>query len=869
MVMSQSDDSGSAPTARGTGRATPLAEPLDLDLHRTLTHGEAASRLHPLLASALARLPSGRQVFRGVPFDLGPATPSTGRWVLVDRPRSIPLDAVAASHLVVAHLCDVWRDVDGSRPEAIPPGHVTPIGQPLAVYTVEARDGRHVTRTVRRRFEVNDGILGWGSVAFASVSHLDNEPLDWRGPHDRQTPGRYAAPGQSGALTIMPGKYGGNLVGVSDLVPSASDDAFLWLWTVPLGAAFAPVALHVEPLAGGPGGDVLIAGVTLFRGTGDPLRRGPRATLLLEAGAGEPSIDLGTVIRTRRAPARPAADPTLIGWGGPHVGDEPAPDGPRLLDLDAAPDAVLDLGGWTVAPSAMRPGEPVRRPDGPAIELLPSPVIPVEVTVRDAASGQPVPARVRFTAADGRYLPPDSHRDEVNRGFLEDQGGDLILGAVEYAYVPGTFSIRLPRGRVQVEAIAGFERRPVRTVVEVGPATGRIDLVLDRVADLRADGWVQADGHVHFLAPSTALLQAAAEDVDVVNVLATQWGDLFTGISDLPWGSFAPTPGRPIVAMGTENRQNILGHLALLGARRPTLPLATAGPPEGRLGGVLEVLMADWADRCRAEGGLVVGAHFPLPYAEIAADIVTGRIDALEAQAFAPGLDDPMILEWYRYLRLGYRLPIVGGTDKMSAEVPVGAVRTYARLAPGAGLSFEAWADAVRAGRTFATSGPLLSLSVEGREPGGTVALWSPGRVAVRAVATAAQPVIGCVELVLDGRVVAATSTDAPATGLTLDEEVEVRSSGWLAARARSPYQIESVFTTSMAAHTSPVYLDVEGRPAVLPPEDAAVVEQVITGARTWVAEIAAVASADERARMTAVLDGALARLAARLRGER
>ncbi len=868
-MRSQSDDSGSTVTARSARRTTALAEPLALDAHRTLTASDARGRLHPLLAGALSRLPSGRQGFRGVPFDLGPADPSAARWIHVDGHRTIPIDAaLPASHLVVAHLCDVWRDRDGYRPEAIPPGQVMPVGQPLAVYDVEAHDGRHLVRTVRRRFEVNDGILGWGSVAFASVSHLENEPLDWRGPHDRQMAGRYAAAGQSGALTILPGKYGGNLVGVSDLVPSPTDDAFLWLWALPLDTAFVPLALHIEPLAEQPGGDVLIAGLTLFRGTADPLRRSPRDTLLVEGGAGEPSLDLGTLIRTRPAPSR-AATSGPIGWGAPRGAGGLAPSAPRLLDLDAAADAVLDLGGWAVALSALRPGEVLRSPAGPAIELLPSPTVPVEVTVRDGQSGRPVPARVRFTAADGRYLPPDNHRDEVNPGFLEDQGGDLILGSVEYAYVPGTFSIHLPRGQVHVEAVAGFERRPVQIAVEVGPGTRSLDLVLDRAADLRARGWVQADGHVHFLAPSTALLQAAAEDLDLVHVLATQWGDLFTGISDLPWGTSTPAPGRPMVVMGTENRQNVLGHLALLGARRPTQPLATAGPPEGRLGGALEVLMADWADRCRADGGLVVGAHFPLPYAEVAADIVTGRIDALEAQALAPGLDDPMILEWYRYLRLGYRLPVVGGTDKMSAEVPVGAVRTYARLAPDDALSFESWARAVRAGRTYVTSGPLLALFVDGCEPGETLALPAAGRVSVRAVATAAQPMIGALELVLDGRVIAAVSPASPAAELVIVEEIEVRASGWLAARARSPYQIESAFTTSMAAHTSPVYLDVAGRPAAPPHDDAAVVEQIITGARTWVAEVAAVASQDDRARMTAVLDGALARLAARMRGER
>ena len=262
-------------------------------------------------------------------------------------------------------------------------------------------------------------------------------------------------------------------------------------------------------------------------------------------------------------------------------------------------------------------------------------------------------------------------------------------------------------------------------------------------------------------------------------------------MTDLPWGSMADPSGRRIVVVGTENRQNMLGHLALLGARRPTRPFASGGPPEGRMAGALDVLLADWADRCRAAGGLVVAAHFPLPYAEIAADIVAGKIDAIETQALSPGLDDPSVLEWYRFLNLGYRLPIVAGTDKMSSEVPIGAVRTYGHLLPDEPLTFEAWADAVRAGRTFVTSGPILELTVDGHEPGDVIGLGSAARLEVTARARAAQPVVTDLELVVNGRVVAATS--APTGGsseLTLHDRVEIQAGAWIAARSRSQHQI-------------------------------------------------------------------------------
>ena len=846
------------------GRPSPLARSVDLDPFRNATDHQVAARFHVQYASALARLPAGRQVFHGLPFDLGPG-PAARRWILVDGATTIDLTGGGtASHVVVAHLCDTWRDDAGARPHGLAVGHVVPVGEPLARYTVVDRAGRSWSRIIRRRFEVNDGILGWGSTAFASVAHIENEVADWRGPHSAQGPGRYASAGHSGSLTIMPGTYGANQTGMSDFVPSPSDDALLWLHAIELEAGAEPVGLHLEPLAEGrPGSDIIVGAVTLYRGSANPLARGPRFQVRVEGLAGRsPEVDLGTIIRTLPAPAaRPVTEDAdaIVGWGTSRRDPDGHASAASLVDLAIAPDAVVNVDGWSVPGRELLTGTLVRDPASRrSIEVLPAARVPVEVDIVDRTTGQLVPGRVRFTAADGRYLPPVGHRDEVNPGFYEDTGGDLVLGSSTYAYVPGRFSIELPVGAVDVEVVGGFDRAPHRARLEVDPSTGRFELPLDRTIDLHAGRWVTADTHVHFLAPSTALLQAAAEDVDLVNLLATQWGDLFTNVTDLPWGSMADPSGRRIVVVGTENRQNMLGHLALLGAHRPVQPFASGGPPEGRMAGQLTVLLADWADRCRAAGGLVVAAHFPLPYAEIAADIVAGKIDALETQALSPGLDDPSVLEWYRFLNLGYRLPIVAGTDKMSAEVPIGAVRTYGHLLTDEALTFDAWAAAVRAGRTFVTSGPILELAVDGHEPGDVIRLGSAGRLDVTARARAAQPVIAELELIVNGRVVAATGAAAGSTELSLHETVEIAAGSWIAARSRSRNEIVSAFATSMAAHTSPVYVEVEDRPMVPPTDDVEVVAQIIEGARTWVAELAAVAGSDERARMVRFFDDSL-----------
>ncbi len=857
------------------GRSSPLARTVDLERFRNATEGVVAARFHPVYEPALARLPDGPQVFHGLPFELGPAAGAdVARWILLDGTATLDLPGEgSASHVVVAHLCDAWRDDAGRRPPGLAVGHVVPVGEPLARYTVADRTGRETSRTIRRRFEIDDGILGWGSAPFAAIPHLANEVLDWRGPHAAQGPGRYAPAGQSGSLTIMPGTFGGNQVGMSDFVPSPTDDVLLWLCAIALPPGTEPATLRLESLTDGrPGSDVVVAAVTLFRGTGDPLVRSPRFSVRVNGFDGRPpQVDLGTIIRTLPAATAPGANGagdvgTIFGWGTPRVAPGAPTVGSSVVDLSLAPDAVVGFGDWDVPGRDLLAGNVPRDPAGlRSIEVLPAPRVPVEVDIVDRTTGERVPGRVRFTTPDGRYLPPVGHRDEINPAFFEDTGGDLILGTAAYAYVPGRFAIDLPVGGVDVEVVGGFDRLPHRARIEVDPATRRLELPLARAIDLHAGRWVTADTHVHFLAPSTALLQAAAEDVDLVNLLAAQWGELYTNVTDLPWGSMADPSGRRLVVVGTENRQNMLGHLALLGAHRPTLPYASAGPPEGRMAGALDVLLADWADRCRAAGGLVVAAHFPLPYAEIGADIVAGKIDALETQALSPGLDDPSVLEWYRFLNLGYRLPIVGGTDKMSSEVPIGAVRAYVHLLTDETLTFETWAAAVRAGRTFVTSGPVLELAVDGHEPGDVVRLSSGGRLEVAVRARAAQPVVSEVELIVNGRIVAATSAAGGTTELALHETIAVEAGAWIAARSRSRHEIVSAFQTSMAAHTSPVYVEVGGRPFEPSVEDARVVEQVIEGARTWVAGLAAVADPAERARMVAFLDTSLETLRRRL----
>lgn len=322
-------------------------------------------------------------------------------------------------------------------------------------------------------------------------------------------------------------------------------------------------------------------------------------------------------------------------------------------------------------------------------------------------------------------------------------------------------------------------------------------------------GWYSGDSHVHFLSAQGALTEQQGEDLNVVNLLQSQWGSLFTSTEEFTGSPVATPDGRHITWVSQENRQPFFGHLILWGLHRPVMPWCTDGPIEAELGGWLETTVSDWADRCHEQEGTVVIPHFPLPNGEPAVLIATGRADAVEMIVQRQASHE----EYYRYLNCGYRLPLVGGTDKMSADVPVGLYRTYARLGDEP-FSFDAWTRAVRAGRTFLSGGPMIDLSVEGHQIGECVRLSGPGTVHVSACAEGIFP-IGSLELVCNGDVVASAEDPDGADGvrrLSLEADVRVDGDSWLAARCGGrPYfdapAHHDSWQRQVFAHTSPVYV--------------------------------------------------------------
>ena len=285
-------------------------------------------------------------------------------------------------------------------------------------------------------------------------------------------------------------------------------------------------------------------------------------------------------------------------------------------------------------------------------------------------SSKPVAVKLHVHGESDEYLAPvDRHRIPNSRWFEDYAPEFQHLGRHRCVYISGETVIDLPLGDIYLEVSKGFEIKPVRKVVKVGPDTDVIEIPLEKILHWREEGWVTADTHVHFLSPATAMLEGAAEGVNVVNLLASQWGELMTNVGDFDGKSTfgskeAGGDGEWLVRVGTENRQHVLGHISLLGYRGNIIaPMCAGGANEAALGDPVNALMMEWAEQCRKQGGVVVLPHFPNPRAEHAADIIGGVIDAIELTSWAQlyhGIDPYSLSDYYRYLNCGFVHPRCG-----------------------------------------------------------------------------------------------------------------------------------------------------------------------------------------------------------------
>jgi hypothetical protein len=434
----------------------------------------------------------------------------------------------------------------------------------------------------------------------------------------------------------------------------------------------------------------------------------------------------------------------------------------------------------------------------------------LRLIVKDAATGKPAIARISLKEDRGRFHAPPGSLYRSLRGrwhFYCDQIAEWTV----------------PAGTYRLSAYRGPEYRVVSREIIVKPGqTQEVAIDLERWVHLAKAGWYSGELHIHanygygswYNTPQTMRQQCVGEDLNVCNfMVANSDADV---VYDRPFFRGGPDPlstSENILYWNQEFRSTLWGHMTLVNLEQLVEPiftgfLGTTNPHDSPSN-------ADVADRAHWQKGVVNYTHVAqaedwskTPYAAkaIPIDVALGKIDTLDINnTWAASV--PL---WYRLLNCGFRVPATAGTDvflnRIGSNLP-GGDRVYVNV--DGGLNYKRWIDGLKAGRSFVTSGPMLTFTADGREPGAVLKVGRKPRIRVKATARTLFP-LAKAELVHNGKVIATAKLAGDRLMAALDQEVTLDSGGWLAFRADGPGTSDTA-TSSLNAHTNPVYVEAGG----------------------------------------------------------
>jgi hypothetical protein len=435
--------------------------------------------------------------------------------------------------------------------------------------------------------------------------------------------------------------------------------------------------------------------------------------------------------------------------------------------------------------------------------------ITIRVQLRDAETDKPMPGIVRVFAGDGPAPVPLP-------GLYNRLKGMEKTAAVAGWHVVGAdgATIAVPRGKLRIEALAGLETALAREEIDAKDGS-TVPLRLPFVFRPEQRGLAAGNTHLHLRNMTLAeaddyLRQIPAADrlhLLFISYLERHKDDATYITNRYPAGDLKQFDKTGVLLNnGEEHRHNFeaygqgYGHVMLLNINRFIKP-ASNGP--GITGeGFDDTPLQPGIEVARRQGGTIIWCHNTNGY-EATPNVLAGRLDALNV--FDGSRSGSFEDRYYRYLNVGLRLPISTGTDWFMYDF----ARVYAKLA--APLSVKGWLDAVKAGRTVATNGPLLTLKVDDKEPGDVLKLDAPRTVKVEATGVGRLP-FGQLQLVHNGKVIKAQAVEAKQPGhfAKLVHELRIDEPGWLALRIESTTKNELGHV--LFAHTSPVYIDLAGK---------------------------------------------------------
>ncbi len=408
------------------------------------------------------------------------------------------------------------------------------------------------------------------------------------------------------------------------------------------------------------------------------------------------------------------------------------------------------------------------------------------------------------------------------------------------------FSVVLPPGKYTFTAEKGKEFIPVQREVTVSAGAPEVVLSLQRWIDMSEGGWFSGETHVHRTIDDLKTLMLC-EDLNVALPL-TAWVSKLEDTPFLNNRNTDPVPPGQLIKIddthviwprnteyeitSVNGQRHVLGALFVLNhqkkLRLPAMPVRAVAEEARRQGAILDLDKQNWPwsmmliPQTKVNLFELTNNHiwrtefmFKSWFPEYVADYM--NIEKDETGLTENGWIDFGFQNYYALLNCGFNIKPSGGTASGVHPVPLGYGRVYVQLEGE--FNYDAWMEGLEKGRSFVTTGPMLEVTVGGKGPGERISLVESGTGVVKVRGKVSSPVsqaLTKIEIVVNGKVVesipVASKETRPGGLISREEittEVSVKESSWIVVRAFA----DRGNGRRSFAHSSPVYVDVPGKP--------------------------------------------------------
>ena len=468
--------------------------------------------------------------------------------------------------------------------------------------------------------------------------------------------------------------------------------------------------------------------------------------------------------------------------------------------------------------------------------------IRLEGRVLDAETGRLIPARVYIQAENGDWFFPKSISDKGSAVEYRKQRTERSH-EMHTTLSAHPFAVHLRPGKYQVIVERGKEYFPVAREVMVGRQPVDVEFRLRRWIDMGKLGWYSGDTHVHRTLeelPNCML----AEDLNVTFPLLYWESQAFAAPRNSPRsfaGQIEPKPIRVddthvIYPRNTEyeigrvgDKRHTLGAFFVLNHQTVfDLGVPPVGPVAERArleGGLIELDKHAWpwsmmlvpvmpVDLFELSNNHIWRTEFAFKtFGEPAAEYMNLDRDNPSQPYNERGWMDYGFENYYALLNCGFRLRPTAGTASGVHPVPLGFGRVYVHLPDG--FRYDAWVDGLNRGRSFVTTGPMLFVNINNKEPGHTFHQKTPGQQTYHVSGSALSPQpLARIEIVVNGEIAQRLAPsnhprDHGGYESLFRSSLEIDQSSWIVVRCFE----ERANRRLRFAHSSPVHVDVADSP--------------------------------------------------------